>query len=212
MEWVAPKNIEDVRSFMGLEDYYKKFIRNFSHISYHITSLQRKGKKFECTEQCKASFEQLKKLLTHAPVLKVVDLDKEFVVCTDACKKEIGGALMQDGQVICYESQKLNDHEQNYPRHDLELAVIIHALKMWRHYLLGKRLRKVAHFILVKSTFLASDVAHVFIRDVVRLHGFLRNIVLDRDAKFTSKFWKELFASLGTKLAFSIAYCPQTDG
>ena len=74
------------------------------------------------------------------------------------------------------------------------------------------RLTKVAHFIPVKSTFSSSDVAQVLIRDVVRLHGVLKKIVLDRDAKFTSKFWKELFAGLGTELAFNTTYHPQING
>jgi len=78
-------------------------------------------------------------LLTHAPVLKVADPDKDFVVCIDACKRGLGGVLMQDGQVVCYESRKLNEHDKKYPTHDIELATIIHALKMWRHYLLGRR-------------------------------------------------------------------------
>eukprot|EP00253_Pinus_taeda_P020143 PITA_20143 len=74
------------------------------------------------------------------------------------------------------------------------------------------RLTKVAHFIPVTSTFSASNVAKVFIKDVARLHGVPKKIVSDRDAKFTSKFWKELFAGLGTKLAFSTTYHLQTDG
>eukprot|EP00253_Pinus_taeda_P003285 PITA_03285 len=98
MEWVAPRNVDEVRSFMGLVGYYRRFIRNFSLITYPITSLQRKDKKFEWTEECEASFEQLKQLLTHAPMLKIVDLDKEFVVWANACKKGLGGVLMQDGQ------------------------------------------------------------------------------------------------------------------
>lgn len=104
MEWVAPRNVYEVRSFMGLEGYYNRFIWNFSWISSPITSLQRKGKKFEWIEECEASCEQLKQLLTHAPVLKIVDPDKEFVVCTDACKRGLSGVLMQEGHVICYES------------------------------------------------------------------------------------------------------------
>ena len=80
MEWVSPKNVNDLRYFMGLVGYCRRFIRNFSRIYHPITSLQRKGKKFEWTEKCEASFEQLKELLTHAPVLNIVDLDKEFVV------------------------------------------------------------------------------------------------------------------------------------
>ena len=139
MEWEAPKNVDEVRSFMGLAGYYRRFIGNFSCIAYPITSMQQKGKKFEWTKECEASFEQLKQLLTHAPMLKIVDPNKDFVVCIDSCKRGLGGVLMQEGWVVCYESQKLNEHEQNYPTHDLELAVIIHALNMWRHYLMGRR-------------------------------------------------------------------------
>jgi len=69
MEWVAPKSVDEVRSFMGLVGYYRRFIRNLSQIAYPITSLKVKGKKFEWTEECEASFEQLKKFLIHAPVL-----------------------------------------------------------------------------------------------------------------------------------------------
>ena len=76
MECVAPKNVDEVRSFMGLAGYYRRFIRNFLQIYYPITSLQRKGKKFEWTEECATSIEQLKKLLTNAPVLKIVDPGK----------------------------------------------------------------------------------------------------------------------------------------
>ena len=93
MEWVAPKNVDEVRSFMGLEFYYKRFIKKFSQISYPITSLQRKDKKFDWTKECEASFEQFKQFLTHAPVLNIADTDKEFVVCTDACKRGLGGVL-----------------------------------------------------------------------------------------------------------------------
>jgi hypothetical protein len=71
-------------------------------------------------------------------VLKIADPNKDFLVCTDACKEGLGGVLMQEGHVICYESRKLNEHEINYVTHDLELAAIVHALKMWRHYLLGR--------------------------------------------------------------------------
>jgi hypothetical protein len=64
---------------------------------------------------------------------------KDFVLCTDACKEGLGGVLTQNGHVICYESGKLNDHEINYATHDLELVAIVHALKMWRHYLMGRK-------------------------------------------------------------------------
>lgn len=67
------------------------------------------------------------------------------MVCTDACKRGLSGVLIQEGKVVCYESQKLNEHKKNYVIHDLELAMIIYALKMRRHYLLGK------HFILISD-------------------------------------------------------------
>ena len=68
-----------------------------------------------------------------APVLQITDPDGVFVVCMDVSKEGLGGVLLQNDHAICYESQKLKEHEQNYPTHDLELAAIIHALKMWRH-------------------------------------------------------------------------------
>jgi hypothetical protein len=91
------------------------------------------------TQKCEERFQTLKHLLTHAPVLKIVDPEADFLVCTDACKEGLGGVLMQGGSVVCYESRKLNEHKVNYVTHDLELAAIVHALKMWRHYLLGRK-------------------------------------------------------------------------
>ena len=73
-------------------------------------------------------------------MLKITNPEADFLVCIDACKEGLGGVLMQEGKVICYESQKLNEHKVNYVTHDLELAAIVHALKMWRHYLLGRKL------------------------------------------------------------------------
>lgn len=83
------------------------------------------------TNECKVAFQKLKECLASAPVLAVPDSAKEFVVCTDASLDGIGEMLMQDGCVIAYESRKLKIHEVNYPTHDLELVVIIHALTKW---------------------------------------------------------------------------------
>jgi hypothetical protein len=81
----------------------------------------------------------LKQLLTSAPILRIADPNMEFMVCIDACKEGLGGVLSQEGFVICYESRKMKEHERNYVAHDLELATIIHALRKWRHYLMGRR-------------------------------------------------------------------------
>ena len=78
----------------------------------------------------------MKNILTSAPVLKIAEPQKYFVVCTNARGQGLGGFLMQDNHVVCYESRKLKDHEKNYATHDLELVAIVHALRMWRHYLM----------------------------------------------------------------------------
>jgi hypothetical protein len=83
----------------------------------------------------------LKQLLTNVPILRIADLNKDFVVCTDACKEGLGGVLIQNGFVIYYESIKLKEHEKNYATHDLELEAIVHALKKWRHFLMGRRFK-----------------------------------------------------------------------
>eukprot|EP00253_Pinus_taeda_P012179 PITA_12179 len=408
MDWPVPKDVADVRSFMGLAEYYRRFVEGFSKVAFPITSLQKKGRAFQWTPNCQKSFEQLKQLLTTAPILSIADPHKDYL-----------------------------EHEQRYSAYDLELAAIIHALKMWRHYLLGRKfllltdhhsltsyfnqptlnarqarwmdflsgfdfeikhlqgkanrvadalsrkvqslyeisttgwknpfldmikeisdqdtgyqqlkqqiqqsdgkdsqqeftiddagivyfkqriyvpnqnkikslimdefhinhyaghpgyqkmmtairkeyfwpgmkkdiveylarclecqqikaehqhpagllqplpipewkweiismdfitglprtkknndsimvvvdkLSKAAHFIPVQSTFRATQIAHIFMQNVFRLHGLPKTIISDRDVKFTSAFWKTLFADLGTQLNFSTAYHPQTDG
>ena len=95
----------DVRFFMVLVGYYRRFIEGFSKVSHAITSLQKKGIKFEWTVRCEESFQRLKNILTSAPILKVVDLAKDFVVCTDECGQGLGGVLMQENHMICYESK-----------------------------------------------------------------------------------------------------------
>ena len=85
MNWPTPRNVIDVRSFMGLVRYYMRFIEGFSKVSHAITSLQKKGIKFEWTPRCEESFQQLKSLLTSASILKISDPKNDFLVCTDAC-------------------------------------------------------------------------------------------------------------------------------
>ena len=82
----------------------------------------------------------MKELLTSAPILNIVDPNENFAVCTDTCKEGIGGVLTQNGHAISYESKKLKELERNYATHDLKLSSISHALNMWRHYLMGKKL------------------------------------------------------------------------
>ncbi|XP_073152869.1 uncharacterized protein [Henckelia pumila] len=295
--------------------------------------------------ECEKSFLVLKKKLMTAPVLAIPEGTGRFVIYTDASKSGLGAVLIQDGKVIAYASRQLKIHEKNYPTHDLELAAVVFALKLWRHYLydferlrlevvepmevcalsaltmvpslldkirIGQasdqqlltwklkdeakggalytvkdgivhhkgqkwvpavdllredvmveahtvkvehqrpagllkplhiptwkwkdvtmdfviglpitqqrmnsiwiivdRLTKSAHFLPVRNNFSMNQYAELYIREVVRLHGVPERIVSDRDPRFTSNFWKSLHHGLGTKLAFSTAFHPQTDG
>jgi hypothetical protein len=138
---------------MGLVGYYRRFIVGFSKISHPITSLQKKGTKFEWTLKCEKNFNLLKELLTSAPMLKIIDPNESFVVCTDACKEGLGGFLMQNGHFIGYESRKLKEHERYCATNDLELVAIVHALRMWRHYLMGKKFELRTYHIGLKYLF-----------------------------------------------------------
>jgi hypothetical protein len=137
MDWKSPTTVHEVQSFLRLAGYYRRFIPDFSKIVKPMTSLLQKDHKFAWTEECEAAFCTLRKLLTTAPVLAQPDIEKPFDVFCDASKNDLGCVLMQDGRVIMYASRQLRKHEANYPTHDLELAAVVHALKIWRHYLLG---------------------------------------------------------------------------
>jgi hypothetical protein len=97
MEWPAPTNVPKECSFMALEGYYRWFIEGFLKIANPILELQKKNQKFVWTEKCTEAFRRLKELLTTTPILKVPDMDADFLVCTDASKEGLGGVLMQDG-------------------------------------------------------------------------------------------------------------------
>ena len=130
---------EGSQIFLGLAGYYRRFIENFSKIAKPLTSLLEKNVAFVWTDERQRAFDELKKRLTTAPVLTLPDQTKRFTVYCDASKDGLGCVLMQEGRVIAYASRQLRRHELNYPTHDLELAAVVHALKIWRHYLYGQR-------------------------------------------------------------------------
>jgi hypothetical protein len=117
--WLVPINVTKIKSFMGLSSYYQRFIKDFSKVASPITSLQKKGVKFEWTPKCEEIFQQLKDILTSAPIFKITDLDKYFVVCTDACNEGLSGVLTQKDHVVFYDSIKLKENEKNYATHEL---------------------------------------------------------------------------------------------
>jgi len=104
-----------------------------------LTQLTRKGQAYVWDAKCEKSFQELKKRLTSAPVLISPNSKESFVVYCDASKMGLGGVLMQNRQVVAYASRQLKVHEKNYLTHDLELAAVVYALKIWRHYLYGSK-------------------------------------------------------------------------
>ncbi len=161
MEWRIPTTVTEIRSFLGLAGYYRRFIEGFSKIAKPMTSLLEKGREFKWDEKCQDNFDQLKKRLMSPPVLIMLDLQKGFdIYCDalmsppvlimldlqkgfdiycDACGQGLGCVLMQEGHVIAYASRQLRKHELNYPTHDLEMAAVVHTLKIWRHYIMGTK-------------------------------------------------------------------------
>jgi hypothetical protein len=138
-KWEALKTPTEVRSFLGLAGYYRRFIENFSKIALPLTQLTQKSKEFVWGEKQEQAFQTLKQRLCNAPILTLPDGNENFVVYCDASHQGLGCVLMQNGKVIAYASRQLKIHEKNYTTHDLELGAVVFALKIWRHYLYGTK-------------------------------------------------------------------------
>nr|GFA24604.1 putative reverse transcriptase domain-containing protein [Tanacetum cinerariifolium] len=251
-KWPRPKTVIDIRSFLGLAGYYRRFVEGFS--------------------QREKSFEELKKRLVFAPILTLPSDSGGFQIYSDASKKCLRCVVMQHGKVIAYALRQLKPYEANYPKYDLELAAVIEpeiirdlermdielciheahnapfsihsgSTKMYgdlkQHFwwngmkqdiatFVGKclicqqkkndaiwvvvdRLTKSTYFLPIYKAFSVSRLADIFQQDIVRLHGTPATIVSDRDPCFTSRFWKGLQNSWGTRLKFSMTFHPETD-
>ncbi|KAL0378461.1 UNVERIFIED_CONTAM: Transposon Ty3-G Gag-Pol polyprotein [Sesamum radiatum] len=341
MEWRVPKNATEVRSFLGLAGYYRRFVEGFSIIAGPLTKLLRKGVVFQWTEQCQRSFDELKKRLTSTPILVLPSGSGGYVVYTDASKQGLGCVLMQNGKgkanvVADALSRKSSGTLASLGSHNLTLLLemrsmntklevdqmtgLLAALQLkpdfvdqikeaqtrdpfllrmlermkqgkksnfsirddgvvvnekricvpdveglrrgilqeahnapysmhpgttkmyqnlrpyywWQtmkkdvaefvakcmtcqqvkaeHQAPADRLTKSAHFLPIRLGDSLDKLAELYVSEIVRLHGVPVSIVSDRDPRFTSHFWKSLQKALGTRLHFSTAFHPQTDG
>jgi hypothetical protein len=168
LNWKLATTVSEVRSFLGLAGYYRRFIPNFSKIMKLVTELLKKENKYVWSDACDEAFKLLKKLLTTSPVLAQRNTDKSFDVYCDASGTGLGGVLMQEGRVISYSLRQLRHHEEHYSTHDLELAAVVIALRTWRHYLLG-------------------NVVHIYMD-----HKSLKYIFTQPDLNMRQRRWLEL--------------------
>ncbi|GJW63067.1 putative reverse transcriptase domain-containing protein [Tanacetum coccineum] len=138
-DWTSPKSPTEIRQFLGLAGYYRRFIEGVSKIAKPMTKLTQKKVKFEWGNKQEAAFQLLKQKLCSVPILALPEGSEDFIAYYDASKKGLGDVLMQREKVISYASRQLKIHEKNYTTHDLELGAVVFTLKIWMHYLYGTK-------------------------------------------------------------------------
>ncbi|GJS46354.1 putative reverse transcriptase domain-containing protein [Tanacetum coccineum] len=176
--WTSPTTPTEVRQFLGLASYYRRFIEGFSKIAKPLTKLTLKNKNYIWSEEQESSFQLLKQKLCEAPILALPEGNSDFIVYCDASLQGLGVVLMQREKVIAYASRQLKPHEENYTTHDLELGAVIFALKIWRHYLYGTK-------------------CIVFID-----HKSLQHILRQKELNMRQRRWLELFADYDCEIYY----------
>ena len=138
-EWPRPANVKEVRQFVGLAQYFRKFIMGFAAMTVPLTALFKHDAVFEWTEACQQAFDMVKGALTTAPCLKLPDDNSRFTVVCDACKYGIGAVLLQKGRPVAFEGRKLTPTEQTWGTVEQEMLSVVHHLEKWRCYLEGRQ-------------------------------------------------------------------------
>nr|AAM11674.1 pol protein [Drosophila melanogaster] len=138
-DYPLPSKPKEIKAFLGITGYYRKFIPNFSDIAKPLTKCLKKGVKIDTKhKEYIEAFQKLKLLISEDPILKIPNFERKFVLTTDASNVALGAVLSQDGHPISYISRTLNEHEVNYSAIEKELLAIVWATKTFRHYLLGR--------------------------------------------------------------------------
>ncbi len=137
LDWPAPTNVTEARSFVGLAQYFRKFIQGFSSLCAPLTALFKKGAEFAWTPACQSAFDEVTAALTTAPCLKLADNDVPVTVITDASGTGIGGILMQSGRPVAFDSRRLTPTEAKWSATEQETLGVVYHLEKWRCYLEG---------------------------------------------------------------------------
>ena len=145
LSWPTPRNLKEVRGFVGLCSYYRIFVQDFAKHAEPLHALTRKGARWNWDDQCQKAFEVMKHKLTSAPVMALPQDDAEYILDTDASNCHIGAVLsiVQDGQekIVVYGSRLYSKAEQNYCVTRNELLAIVYFTKLYKHYLLGRHFK-----------------------------------------------------------------------
>ena len=139
-DWTEPRNVTELRGFIGICTYYRNFVKNLSQLAVPLADLTKKGA-FRWSNTAQQAFDRLKEVISSCPVLAFPDFTQPFVLECDASREGIGVVLMQGGHPIAFKSRKLLPHERLYPIYDKEMLAIMHALAKFRQYLLGNTFR-----------------------------------------------------------------------
>nr|GEV89763.1 putative reverse transcriptase domain-containing protein [Tanacetum cinerariifolium] len=197
-DWASPKTPIEIRQFLGLAGYYRRFIEGFSKIAKSMMKLTQKGIKFDWGEKEENAFHLIKRKLCSAPILTLPEGSEDFVVYYDAAHKGLGVVLMQR------EKDNITmDFVTKLPKSSQGLDTI---------WVIVNRLTKSAHFLPIRENDPMDKLARLYLDRMVTRHGTPVSIICDHDGRFTSNFWKTFQKALGTNLDMSTAYHPEIDG